>query len=199
MGNLQWHALQVRPHFERIVGMRLGQRGIEQFVPLRQIGRHPNSLIFEAPLFPAYVLCKSDAKAVSSFWDIPGVLSPVRGSDQIDIVPEQQIVDLRRILASRLPAQSWPFTPEGIEVMIEDGPLSGVTGILEGKSDKRLLILSIRLIRRSIAVKIDRLFQISFRSGAALPTPGRSFLVRERDEPEQQWEPLAFPNLKCIS
>src|SRR5262245_58249389 len=37
--NLQWHVLQVRPRFERIVALRLRDRGIEPYVPLRQIGR----------------------------------------------------------------------------------------------------------------------------------------------------------------
>ena len=53
--------------------------------------------------------------------------------------------------------------------MVEDGPLSGVTGILEERTDRRLLVLSIQLIRRSIAVKIDRLSRISFHPGAGYP------------------------------
>ena len=53
--------------------------------------------------------------------------------------------------------------------MVEDGPLSGVTGILEERADKRFLALSIPLIRRSILIKMDDAHPIAFRSGAAFP------------------------------
>ena len=167
--NPQWHVLQVRQRFERIVALRLRERAIEGYVPLRRIGRKANGTSIELPLFPGYVFCKYDEVAVSSFYDIPGVLCMVQGTDGINIIPEQQITDLRRILASGLDVQAWPFTLQGGTVMAEDGPLSGVTGILEQRADKRLLVLPIELIRRSIAVKIEPLSRISFRSGAAFP------------------------------
>jgi len=164
--NPQWHVLQVRQRFERIVALRLRERAIEGYVPLRRIGRKANGTSIELPLFPGYVFCKYDEVAVSSFFDIPGVLCMVQGTDGINIIPEQQITDLRRILASGLDVQAWPFTLQGGTVMAEDGPLSGVTGILEQRTDKRFLVLSIQLIRRPIAVKIDHLSRTSFRPGA---------------------------------
>ena len=164
--NPQWHVLQVRQRFERIVALRLRERAIEGYVPLRRIGRKANGTSIELPLFPGYVFGRYDEVAVSSFFDIPGVLCMVQGTDGINIIPEQQITDLRRILASGLDVQAWPFPLQGGTVMAEDGPLSGVTGILEQRTDKRFLVLSIQLIRRSIAVKIDRLSRTSFRPGA---------------------------------
>ena len=104
-----------------------------------------------------------------SFWDISGILSIVQGTDGVNIIPEQEITDLRRTLAAGLSVQPRPFIWQGRIVMVEDGPLSGVTGILEQRADKRLLVLPIELIRRSIAVKIEPLSRISFRSGAAFP------------------------------
>lgn len=168
MDNLQWHALKVRPRFERIVALRLRQRDIEQYLPFRQIGRDSTHSI-ELPLFPAYVFCKYDDLAVSPFWDVPGVLSMVQGNDGTNVIPEQQITDLRRVLMVGATIESCQFTPHGRTVMVEDGPLSGVTGILEERTDRRLLVVSIQLIRRSIAVKIDRRSRISFRPGAAFP------------------------------
>jgi len=170
MGNPQWHALQVRPRFERIVALRLHQRAVEPYLPLRRMSRQRvNTHPIELPLFPGYVFCKCDRARVSSLWDIPGVLVRVREADGIDVVSEQQITDLRRILAAGLRVQPCPFIQQGKIVMVEDGPLSGVTGILEERAGKRLLALSIPLIRRSIFIKIDDVHPISFRSGAAFP------------------------------
>src|SRR5437773_9137609 len=170
MGNSQWYALRVRPRFERIVALRLHQRAVEPYLPLRRMGRQRvNTHPIELPLFPEYVFCKCDRARVSSLWDIPGVLARVRGTDGIDVVPEQQITDLRRILAAGLRVQPCPFIEQGRIVTVEDGPMSGVTGILEQRADKRLLVLSFQLIRRSLATKIDRLSRISLRPGAEFP------------------------------
>ena len=48
-------------------------------------------------------------------------------------------------------------------MLVEDGSLSGVVGILRETTDERLLVVSIQLIRRSIAVNIGGLSGISFR------------------------------------
>jgi transcription antitermination factor NusG len=168
--NPQWHVLQVRPRFERVVALHLRQRAIEPYLALRQTGRKANgTLSIEVPLFPGYVFCRCDQTSVSSLWDIPGVLARVRGNDGMDVLPEQQITDLRRILAAGLRVQPCPFIQQGRIVMVEDGPLSGVTGILEERAGKRVLALSIPLIRRSIFIKIDDAHPISFRSGAVFP------------------------------
>ena len=170
MGNPQWYALRVRPRFERIVALRLHQRSVEPYLPLRRMGRQRvNTHPIELALFPGYVFCKCDRARVSSLWGIPGVLARVRGTDGIDVVPEQQITDLRRILAAGLRVQPCPFIQQGRIVMVEDGPLSGVTGILEERADKRFLALSIPQIRRSILIKMDDAHPIAFRSGAAFP------------------------------
>src|SRR2546427_10354384 len=93
----------------------------------------------------------------------------IQGTDGVNNTPEQEIMDLRRYLADRLSVKPPPFPRQGKIVMVEDGPLRGVTGILKETADERLLILSIELIRRSIAVRIDRLSRISFRPGAVFP------------------------------
>jgi transcriptional antiterminator NusG len=51
---------------------------------------------------------------------------------------------------------SHPYLREGQRVRITHGPLSGVEGILvHTKPTKGLLVLSIDLLRRSIAVEVD--------------------------------------------
>src|SRR5207253_11367327 len=85
-------------------GLRLGDRATAANqhlaseattdVPLRQSEQLPYSV--EVPLFPAYVFCKYDAGALHSFWDISGILSMVQETDGANIIPEQEITDLRR-------------------------------------------------------------------------------------------------------
>jgi len=49
-----------------------------------------------------------------------------------------------------------PYLREGMRVRITHGPLNGVEGILvQSKPNKGLLVLSVDLLRRSIAVEVD--------------------------------------------
>jgi transcription antitermination factor NusG len=76
--------------------------------------------------------------------------------DRLSIVPEPEIEAIKRVLGAQLPILPHPYLREGQRVRITTGPLAGVEGILvQMMPTKGLLVLSIDLLRRSIAVEID--------------------------------------------
>ncbi len=160
----QWHALIVRPQFERIVAMHLQEQRIQHYLPLQHSSPRSNrsNKDTDEPLFPGYVFCKCDAP--DALWTIPGVLSVRRGTSDIQVVLEREITDVRRILAAGLQVQPWPFTPGGRMVIIDRGPLSGLVGNLEDRGDNRFLVFTMRLVHQSIALKADNLPQYHFAS-----------------------------------
>jgi transcription antitermination factor NusG len=71
-------------------------------------------------------------------------------------VPDVQIEALQRVLAARAPVLPYPFLQEGQRVRIARGPLADVEGILvQNKPNKGLLVLSVTLLQRSVALAID--------------------------------------------
>ena len=164
----QWFALLVRRCFERIVTSHLDKERIENYLPMLRLNHSSNGgkHCIEFPLFPRYVFCKCGTRG--PVWKIPGVLSMARGIDAVQAVTEREITDLRRILASGLRLQPWPYASQGRLVKIQSGPLSGVTGTVQQRADNHMFVFSIRLIRRSIALKIDTESRISIRGGAAM-------------------------------
>jgi transcription antitermination factor NusG len=59
-------------------------------------------------------------------------------------------------LQAELPVVAHPYLREGQRVRITQGPLAGVEGILlQTKLQKGLLVLSIDLLQRSVAVEVD--------------------------------------------
>jgi transcription antitermination factor NusG len=76
--------------------------------------------------------------------------------DRLSIVPEAEIDAIQRVLCTNLPVVPHPYLREGMRVRITHGPLNGVEGILvQSKPNKGLLVLSVDLLRRSIAVEVD--------------------------------------------
>ena len=154
MPSHQWHTLLVRPRFERIVAAYLQEQKIEHYLPLLQSNPQSEKDADE-PLFPGYVFCKYDAPEALRI--IPGVQAVMRPNNDIEAASEREITDVQRILAAGLQVQLWPFTPRGREVMINQGPLSGLVGSLEDKGKSRFLVFSIHSVHKSIALKADSL------------------------------------------
>jgi transcription antitermination factor NusG len=76
--------------------------------------------------------------------------------DQLSVVPDAEIEAIHTTLQASIPVMSHPYLREGQRVRITQGPLRGVEGILiQSKPAKGLLILSVDLLQRSIAVEID--------------------------------------------
>jgi hypothetical protein len=150
MKNAGWKALLVRDGFERVVAAYLHRQGIEHYLPLLESAPRTSG---QSLAFSGYVFCKPDVP--DALWKIPGVRSILQGAREIERVFERDLTDLGRILVAGLPVQQWPFTPQGPAVTIQDGPLGGITGILEQSASGLVFVFSIQLIRRSIALSVN--------------------------------------------
>jgi transcription antitermination factor NusG len=71
-------------------------------------------------------------------------------------VPDGQIESIRRVHEARYPVQPHPYLKEGQRVRITAGLLAGAEGVLaRTKLNKGLLVLSVDILQRSVAVEID--------------------------------------------
>lgn len=76
--------------------------------------------------------------------------------DRLEVVPDSEIAAIRTILRSGLTILPHPYLREGQRVRITSGPLADVEGILlESEADKGVLVISVHLLRRSIAIRLD--------------------------------------------
>ena len=76
--------------------------------------------------------------------------------DRLAVVPDNEMEAIRRVAHADLPAMPHPYLREGQRVRITGGLLANVEGIfLRSKPTKGLLVISIHLLQRSVAVEID--------------------------------------------
>lgn len=76
--------------------------------------------------------------------------------DSLAVVPESEMEAVQTVLRSRLPLQPHPYIREGQRVRIKRGPLEGLEGILlRGSPKTGLLVVSVELLQRSVAVHLD--------------------------------------------
>ncbi|MGH2396583.1 MAG: transcription termination/antitermination protein NusG [bacterium] len=157
----QWHVLWTRSHCEYLVHDRLTAKGLHLWLP--EIGiwarrggfRHRR----QVPMFPGYVFLHQamDKATYMQVCKTSGIVRPLGdGWDRLAVIPYREIEVIQTMLRAHLPTRPHPYLREGQRVRITRGPLADIEGILvSSRSKKGLLVVSIDLLRRSVAVEVD--------------------------------------------
>jgi transcriptional antiterminator NusG len=156
-----WHALYTRSHCEQLVCDQLAVKGFRTFLPKIDVWsqRAGKRHLIAVPMFPGYLflqhaLDKNSYLAVRKARGLVRILG--ESWDRPSIVPDAEIEAIQTILNASIPVMAHPYLWEGQRVRIIEGALQGVEGILiQSKPAKGLLILSVDLLQRSIAVEIS--------------------------------------------
>ncbi len=157
----RWHALWTRSNCEKLVHDQLTANGFEAFLPVVNVWSRRGGLrhLTHVPLFPGYLFLrhamdKTSYIAVRKARGLVAVLG--ERWDRLAAVPDREIEAVQRLLDARLPAVAHPYLREGQRVRITRGPLADVEGILlQIKPNKGLLVVSVNLLQRSVAVEVD--------------------------------------------
>lgn len=156
-----WHVAWTHSHCEQLVYDQLEARGFHPFLPRMSAWstRAGHRRMVSVPLLPGYVFL-NDALDKTAHVEARKARGVVRilgeGWDRPARVPEAEIQAIRRLVDSRLPTLPYPYLREGRRVRIAAGPLSGLDGILvRARPQKGLLVLSVNLLQRSVAVEVD--------------------------------------------
>lgn len=110
----------------------------------------------KAALFPGYLFCRFDSDRRLPILQSPGVQHVVGDSRGPIPVDHAEVDALQRVIAGSIAIQPWPFLRTGDRVRIQYGSFTGVEGILLSEKGADLLILSVQLLQRSVAVQMDR-------------------------------------------
>jgi len=157
-GGIQWFALHVRSNFEWMVSTILRNKGYEEFLPTYRARRRYSDRVKEEdfPLFPGYLFCQFDQGDRIPILSTGGVVRIVGIDNKPQPVAAEELAAVWRVTHSGVIADPWPHLEKGEEVMIESGALSGLRGILVECKGTRRLVVSVRLLQRSVAVEINK-------------------------------------------
>jgi transcription antitermination factor NusG len=154
-----WFAVQTRPRYERKVHSELQEKGVQTFLPV-----HPEvhqwsdrKRTVEMPLFPGYIFVRVTPSVDDRVRVLRanGVISFV-GARNIGVaIPDHEIDAVQSVVKSGLPFKPYPHLEIGQRVYVRGGCLDGVQGVLTAVNGDRGLVVSVNLIQRSIAMRIE--------------------------------------------
>jgi len=152
-----WYALLVSRRFERRVERQLSNKGYETFLPTYVSKRQCTDRLklLSLPLFPTHVFCRFDLHHRLPILMTPGVNCILGVGRLAQAIDETEITAIQRLIESGLSLEPASYVPAGESVRVEEGPLKGVVGIISTVNGTSRLIVSVRLLMRSISVEID--------------------------------------------
>lgn len=156
--NAKWFALQVRTRWESSTAVLLSGKGYQTLLPTYKAKRRIRGRVkeVEAALFPGYVFCNFDALKRLPVLVTPGVISVVGQGRTPMPVDDAEIAAIRTVVSCGMPAEPWPYLEVGQRVRIEQAALNGLEGILVNFKGNHRIVVSVSLLRRSVALEIDR-------------------------------------------
>lgn len=151
-----WFAAYTTPRHEKAVVRRLEVRDVEHFLPLYRVTRRWKNgcdAHVELPVFPNYVFVRSERRNLSRVLGVPGLLSLVGAGRIAAPMPDAEIDRLRIELPLRR-HHPYPFLNAGCKVRIVAGPMTGTCGVLVRTKTALRVVISVELIRQSVAVEV---------------------------------------------
>ncbi len=152
-----WYALYTRHQHEKVVANALATRGFAVFLPLSNVSHQwkDRKKQLSLPLFPCYVFLRTSLSQTIEILRTPGVYQFVSFSGVPAAIPAEEIEALQRATDGSVPVCAHPFLNCGDRVRVKQGPLAGVEGILIRHKNQCRLILSVEILKRSVAVEME--------------------------------------------
>lgn len=151
----RWEVIHTKPRCEKKLAEYARRNGITYYLPQMDSKRvyQRRVVSFTKPMFPSYLFCVLGPRSRQTLLISGYTVSFIRVHQQ-----EQLLQELRNIKLSRLPEielQNTIWLSEGLQVEIMQGPLKGVTGVVESHAKLDEVRLQVQILRQAVLVKID--------------------------------------------
>lgn len=153
----KWYALYTLSNHEKRVEEHLRMKDVEVFLPVTTVVRrwkNRTTAKLQIPLFAGYVFAHISSNERIRVLEAPSVLWIVGSGKEALPLPDHEIEILRTGLHLRQ-VDPYPYLKVGERTRIRSGPLAGLEGIVVRKDDRLRVVLTIDLIRQSVAVHVE--------------------------------------------
>jgi transcription antitermination factor NusG len=154
-----WFAVQTKARHEKKVNAELREKGICSFLPLHRERRRWSDRYqwVELPMFSHYLFVKllPTAESRVRVLQTAGVVQFVGATGCGTPIPNEQIESLHAIVSHCVSAAPHEFLRVGERVRIRGGVLEGIEGILSAIRNDKSVVVSVELIQKSVAIRID--------------------------------------------
>lgn len=150
-----WYVAHTRPRCEKKLVEFCQRENLDSVLPCyRSVRKYRGKTVsFSKPLFPNYVFLKLVHEQERTVVQNKNVVNLLTVTDQIEF--DRQLKDILVAIENDLPIQLAPEITEGNRVRIKSGPLRGVEGTVEKRTNSVWVVLRLDFIAQAAAVQVD--------------------------------------------
>ena len=153
----KWVAVYTKSRHEQIVVNELNKKNIEAYCPMfkerRQWSDRKKWVYF--PLFRSYVFANIELKENIYVLQTIGVNKIVTFQGKISIIHDEAIENIKNILNGGFKIEQEDFFFKGDQVIVIDGPLKGLEGIVQDIKGSSKIIIKIEAIKQAFSFEIS--------------------------------------------
>ncbi len=134
----------------------LAGRGVEHFLPCYESVRQwkDRRMKLEVPLFPGYVFVRAPLQERTAVLSVPNVVLLVGTAKGPSPISEQEISWIRRGIEHGR-AQPHEYLKVGQRVLITEGAMSGLEGILVSRRNRSRIVVALDSFLRAFVIEVD--------------------------------------------
>lgn len=159
--NYRWYPVYTRSRAEKKAQVELNRKGIQTYLPLKKVVKQwsDRKKIVEEPLINSYLFAYISAREYAEVLMTNGVARFIYFSSQIASIPDQQIHDLKLLLATEADLEliAYDIKP-GERVLIKAGPFKGIIAELVSVNNKQRIILRLQHMGYSVNINTSIAF-----------------------------------------
>jgi transcription antitermination factor NusG len=155
VSDLSWFVAHTRPRREKKLLQYCEREGLSASLPLyRATHKYPGkTVVFQKPLFPGYVFLQIAVDQRRKIHQSDHLAKLLEVADQDLFV--RQLEDVLRALENDFELRIVPLIKEGMRVKINNGPLHGIEGWVEGRHGMNTVVLRLDFIGQAAALKME--------------------------------------------
>ncbi len=153
-----WYVIRVRSHSEQLVQMGLHKKKFEVLNPTYQSLslRKDRRRVLSKPIFKGYMFFRAslDPESHLEVLKTPGVVEILRNRKGPSPVPDEQIENVRILEKHVGDCFHGKGLVVGDAVIVHDGPLKGLRGLID-KMDRKKLYIYVDAIPGSVMIEVE--------------------------------------------
>ena len=152
-----WYPVYTRARAEKKVHTWLLKHDIECYLPLKKVLRQwsDRKKWVSVPLFSSYVFVKIDMSEYHEVLNTPGVARFVWFEGRAVPIPVKQIITIQLLLEGDIDLESVDeMFLKGDNLMIDYGPMKGISGELVNYRGKKKILIRINEIGKNLIIEV---------------------------------------------
>lgn len=183
-----WAVIYTRPNHEKTVAKALHEKHVDSYLALYRDTRQwsDRTKVISSVLFPNYVFARLNSNNRSAVMKTLGVVGIVTTGGKDDLVKDQELRSIRRVLETDMAVEPVSEFIPGDEVVVEEGPLAGIRGAYLRRGGQGRIFIRVELLKRGLSVPVEEAWLRPVHSSlpASLQSLARALAPRSISSPK---------------